>query len=184
VPLSTEAKAVWIDFFNEHNAAMESTHGKLAAACSKLEAYAARFALVLAMVRLVTAETWAISTDMMIDVESMRAGAELARWFRYEAERVYAILEESDTETFRRQILELIRRHGGQITPNDLRRRSRGFATSEEAEEFLDGLVREELGKWENVAPGNAGGRPTRVFRMLEAVSVSETREFPEEDEV
>jgi hypothetical protein len=53
VPLSAEAKAIWIDFFNEHNAVMESTHGKLAAAYSKLEAYAARFALVLAMVRMV-----------------------------------------------------------------------------------------------------------------------------------
>jgi hypothetical protein len=184
VPLSAEAKAIWIDFFNEHNAVMESTHGKLAAAYSKLEAYAARFALVLAMVRMVTTETWAISTNMMIDAESMVAGADLARWFRYETERVYAILDESDTETERRQITELIQRHGGQITANDLRRRSRRFATSDDADMFLGGLVCEGIGKWENVAPRETGGRPTRVFRLLEGVSESETHEFSREGEV
>jgi hypothetical protein len=184
VPLSAEAKAVWVEFFNEHNEIMETTHGKLAAAYSKLEAYAARFALVLAMVRLVTAETWAISTNVMIDAESMKAGAELARWFRYEAERVYAILEESDTETFRRQILELIQRHDGQITANDLRRRTRRFATSDEADRFLNELVRESLGRWNDSTPRPVGGRPTRVFKLRDSVSVSETPEFSGNDEV
>jgi hypothetical protein len=184
VPLSAEAKSIWVSFYEEHAQAMEAAYGKLAAAYAKLEAYAARFALVFCMANIVATDTWTMANDVMIDARSMMAGVELARWFRQETERVYAIIEESDTETGRRQIIELIQQHDGQITANDLRRRSRRFVTSDDAEKFLDGLVRDGLGCWGDVTPSHAGGRPTRVFMLPDRVSVSETPEFSAKDEV
>jgi hypothetical protein len=180
VPLSADAKTIWISFYEEHAQVVEAAHGKLAAAYAKLEAYAVRFALVFSMVKVVSAETWPLATDVMIDADSMTAGVELARWFRHETDRVYSILEESDTETERRQVIELIQRHAGRITANDLRRRSRRFATSDDADKFLNELVCDGLGHWGDVTCGQSGGRPTRVFRLRDGVSVSETLESHE----
>jgi len=167
VPLSPQAKAAWAEFFDAHAKATESMAGKLAAAYSKLEAYAARLALVLYLAKAVASDEWTITNDT-IDVESMIAGITRAKWFAHEVERVYRIIEESDTETAQRQIAEFIGARGGQITANDLRRRSRKFDTSEEAEEFLRGLVDAGLGYWTDGAPSQDGGRPTRYFRVSE----------------
>jgi len=177
VPLNPEAKAAWMEFYNDHAKATESMAGKMAAAYSKLEAYAARLALVLYLVKAVSNDEWT-TTDNVIDAESMVAGITLARWFAYEVERVYRIIAESDTETEQRQIVEFIRARGGQITANDLRRRSRKFETSEEAEGFLRGLVEAGLGCWTDGDPAQDGGRPTRYF------IVSETPAKHEENEV
>ncbi|MHC4405915.1 MAG: hypothetical protein ACYTG0_40250, partial [Planctomycetota bacterium] len=103
-------------------------------------------------------------------------------WFVSETSRVYAILEESDTETEHRQVLEYIARQGGRITANDLRRRSRAFSTNEEAESFLRDLVADGRGIWDETETTPEGGRPTRYFRLTDRVSVSETPELPRED--
>jgi len=168
VRLSSEALAVWAPFFDVHANLTASVSGKLAAAYSKLEAYAARLALVVYMVKAVSSDDWTITENSTIDADSMTAGITLARWFAHEVERVYRIIEESDTETEQRQILDFIRGHGGKITANDLRRRSRKFETTEEAEEFLRGLVDAGLGYWTDGAPSQDGGRPTRYFRVSE----------------
>ena len=179
VPLSPKAKGAWVTFYDGHAKATESMAGKMAAAYSKLEAYAARLALVLYLAKAVVNDEWMISNDT-IDVQSMIAGITLAKWFAHEVERVYRIIEESDTETERRQIVEFIQARGGRITANDLRRRTRKFQTSEEAEAFLHGLVDAGSGYWADGAPSQDGGRPTRYF----CVSVSETSKNPEENEV
>ncbi|HUT89809.1 MAG TPA: DUF3987 domain-containing protein [Thermoguttaceae bacterium] len=177
VPLSAGAKAVWMEFYNTHAKATESMSGKMAAAYSKLEAYAARLALVMYMVKAVATDEWTITTPE-IDEESMTAGVTLATWFAHETERVYRIIAESDTETEQRQILDFVRDRGGQITANDLRRRSRKFQTSDEAEQFLRGLVDAGLGYWSDVVPSQDGGRPTRYF------VVSQTPPKHEENDV
>jgi hypothetical protein len=54
-----------------------------------------------------------------IDIESMRAGIELVRWFGAEDRRIYAMLNEDRAQTERRELVELIRRRGGTITARD-----------------------------------------------------------------
>jgi hypothetical protein len=173
LPLSPDAKAVWIDFYNQHATIMESASGRLASAYAKLEAYAARLALVFYLVTAVTDDDWAVSSDNMITAQAMSGGISVAKWFVSETERVYRILEESDTETAERQIVEFIQRRGGRITPNDLQRRSRKFGAVPDAERFLAGLVQAEVGHWEDRPPGPSGGRPTREFVLRNSVSVS-----------
>ena len=175
VPLSPEAKAVWVEFYNRHASESEKTTGRLAAAYAKLEGYAARLALVLYFAKAVGGDDWTTPQEHAIDGEAMTAGATLAKWFVSETSRVYGILEESDTETEYRQLVELIQRRGGRITANDLRRRTRLLGTSEEAESFLSDLVRSGLGSWEDSGLGPSGGRPTREFVLANRVSVSET---------
>ncbi len=170
LPLTPEAKRLWIEFFESHAEEASGLEGELAAAWSKLEGYAARFALVLHLVR------WASGKPEdgdAVDVDSMQAGIVLARWFGVEARRVYAALAESDEERARRQLVEAIGRWGGQTTSRDLAhglRRFRGQAAA--ADKALDDLVRRKLGTWTEEKPQR--GPATRVFRLTEGVTVTE----------
>ena len=172
LPLSPEAKRVWVSFYDEHGAVGESLSGRLAAAHAKIEAYAARLALVVHLVDSVTMDV-PESTKEMISEVAMVSGVAMARWFSYEAERVYRIIGETEGEAEQRAVVELISRRGGRITANDLRRRSRKFPTSDEAEQFLMQLVAAGLGTWEPAGLTPTGGRPTRVFQIVSPVSVS-----------
>ena len=176
VKLSPEAKSLWITYFNKHAAEQVELDGELASAWSKLEGYAARLALLVHCVRSANGET---ENEGVLDEQSMAAGIELSQWFSNETERVYALFDESDEERQQRQLIDLIERHGGSITPNDLRRRSRRLRTSEDAENALDELVEAGVGTWDDTQPGKAGGRPKRVFNLVSPVSVTET---PAED--
>lgn len=53
---------------------------------------------------------------------SMAAGITLAQWFAGEAERVYALVAESDANAAVRRLVGLVLRHGGRITPRELQR--------------------------------------------------------------
>lgn len=163
VVLSPEAKGVWIDFYNEHAAAMEKTTGKLAAAYAKLEAYAARFALVFTMIKAVVDADNMISANNVVDADSMISGVELVRWFRHEVERVYAIMAEDDAMADRRRLVEWIRARGGTVTPRDLRHH--GFnGDTQAAEGALIALAAAGHGEWRTASPGEQGGRPRRTF--------------------
>jgi len=73
----------------------------------------------------------------------------LARWFRYEAERVYAALAETDSEREQRSLIELVRRLGSKTAARDLMQASRHYRTSAaDAESALDALVKAGLGRW------------------------------------
>jgi Protein of unknown function (DUF3987) len=99
----------------------------------------------------------------------------LADWFGAEGRRVYGVLAESDEERDRRQLVELIEQLGDGITANELRRRSRRFASSEDAEAALNELASRGIGRWDRTSSTAQGGRPTRRFRLANAVSVSDT---------
>ena len=51
LPLSPKGKQAWIDFYNAHAIEQAEMAGDLAAAWAKLEGYAARFALLVHLVR-------------------------------------------------------------------------------------------------------------------------------------
>lgn len=169
--LTPGGKAAWVEFYNEHAERQADATGAHAAALSKIEGAAARLALVVHLVRQATDDT----TPSGVDRESIEAGVAIARWYANEAERVYQVLSESEDETLRRQVVELISRRGGKITANDLRRRSRHFADSEAAELYLTALVGAGFGSWGPVSTSDEGGRPTREFALSDLVSVSET---------
>jgi len=178
--LSQAAKAAWVDFYNRHAERQADASGPEAAILAKIEGTAARLALV----RYLTRQAAGEDVGNAINEEDVVAGVELAEWYADEAVRVAGVLNESDDDRLRRHVVEFIRRRGGAITANDLRRRSRQFRTSEEAERVLDDLVRSGAGVWDTPEHGDAGGRPTRVFRLSDSVSVSETQKTTTPGEV
>ncbi len=170
IPLSVEGKAAWVSFYNEHAERQSKAEGSLAAAFSKLEAYAARLALVVHLVRCAADD---MSTDPeAVDRESVEAGAVLARWFCREAERVYAMFHESDESADARKLVEWVEARGGSVTVRDLQRGQRKYKTATDAEAALAELVEAGLGQWESVPPTAQGGRPAARFILSDPETV------------
>lgn len=166
--LTAEAKSVWIEYFNRHRAELLDLDDDLAAAWSKLEAYAARFALIIQL-----------STDAdsnAIDEVSMLAAIELADWFGNEAKRVYGIFVEDEEETARRELVGWIRRRGDACTVRELTHGCRRYRGKGLAEAALAELVRLNLGKW---APCSATGRgrPSNRFVLNQDNPVTVTQQ-------
>lgn len=159
-------------------------HGDLAAAWSKLEGYAARFALLDHLVRLVSDEP-ALSG---VDEHSVKTGVALARWFADEAARVYAEIggdKEPPEAREQRELIRIIRDHGGKITARQLMQASRRYrASTEEAEAALGRLVAANLAMVWVDNHNKGGGRPTVVYTLLDSGNGNTTSESPEEMEV
>lgn len=88
IPLSHEAKRLWVDYYNEHaELTAKLPDGALRAAMSKMEFMAARFALILQ----IASETAGKARE--ISYTPMLCGIGLARWFRRETARIYLELD-------------------------------------------------------------------------------------------
>jgi hypothetical protein len=87
VELHPQAKREFIRFFESHAAEQVTLGDNLAAAWSKLEGYAARFALLFHLVRVAGEDA---AAGDAIDLPDMQASITLARWFADEAARIYA----------------------------------------------------------------------------------------------
>lgn len=167
--LSPMAKKRFVSFFNSHNQEAAEVGGDVAAAFLKLEAYAARLALVIHCVRLVSGE----SNNQSIDAKSMSAALGLVAWFKQEAKRIYAMLDSDSVDSSTHwDLAAWIAARGGRVTVRDVQRGNRRFSTSAEAESALAKLVDTGQGTWKGTKPSAKGGKPTRHF-MLNTVSTS-----------
>ncbi len=120
VELSQTAKNLYCEFYNEHAQEQETLDDDLAAAWSKLEEYAARLAMIIHVCRHVSGEDVA---EREVDEISMAAGIVLTRWFCRETRRVYAVLEQSESERACHELADWIRRKGGEVSvPRSSRR--------------------------------------------------------------
>lgn len=173
--LDSEAKTIWIEFFNEHGHEQADLGGDLAAAWSKLEGYAARFAMILHLTRWACGDRAVVDREV-VDAASMEAGIALARWFGREAKRVYAILNEDEEQAAQRRLIDLIARRGGSITARELMRASRPHSKCVEgAETALDHLVEAGYGQWRHEATKRQGGRQVRRFWLNRMASTDAT---------
>src|SRR5262249_10945708 len=103
VPLTPAAKATGVQFYNSWNRGTASASGDLGSAFAKIEAYAARFALIHQV-----ASAARDVAPLAVGEESMAAGIALARWFGREAERVYAVLEQTGGDAEAADLLKFI----------------------------------------------------------------------------
>ena len=87
--LSRKAKPIWDSWYESWTEVQFQTEGNLLATYAKIEAAAARLALVHHLVSTVHAGGDTLSA---ISAESMEAGVRQARWFAGEAERVYRLV--------------------------------------------------------------------------------------------
>jgi hypothetical protein len=180
--LTDDAKRAWVAFYNEHAAEQAELSGDLSAAWSKLEAYAARFALVIHRARC-AADDPTLRDPARVDAESIAAGVVLVRWFANEARRVYAIMAEGEDNREARKLVEWIERRGGVVTVRDVTHGIRAYRNDPDtAEHALSELVKAGIGRWEGDDHGPKGGRPTRRFRLVSTVTVTETQGNTEAD--
>ena len=182
VRLSADAKAAWKAYYDAHAFEQAELNGDMAAAWSKLEEFAARLALVVHFTR------WAASNSTLtnanvVDAASMDAGIVLAKWFKHEARRVYAMLDESDAERDQRRLLDWIGRKGGTVTPREVQQGCRWVKEAGAAEAALEELVKVGRGTWRGVPTTTKGGRPAREFVLSTASTVYETPAKPKESE-
>jgi hypothetical protein len=162
VRLSGDAQAAWIAYYNAHAVEQTDLAGDMAAAWSKLEEYAARLALVIHFIRWAAGD---VANETRLDAASMKAGIVLAKWFKHEARRVYAMLDETDTERDQRRLIEWIDRKGGTVAPREAQQGCRWLKKPGAAELALEELVKAGHGNWEQSPPGQRG-QPTRRFKL------------------
>ncbi len=164
VDLTPAGKREFVQFYNEHADERANLTGALSAAWSKLEGYAARFALVIHFTRLAAGDSTLENPDA-VDAASIRAGVVFSRWFGNEARRMYAILSESDEERENRRLADWIERKGGSVTVREVQQGHRRFRLATDAEAALQPLVEAGYGDWEPPSPDKRG-RPTRRFAL------------------
>jgi hypothetical protein len=174
LPLTAEAKELWIAFHDDHAGEQAELHGDLSAAWAKLTGYAARLSLVCELA------SWASGNDFepptVVTAASVEAGITLARWFSAETKRIYAILDESDEQRDLRELVEYILRQGGVVTARQLTRGPRRYRNNAAlAEADLQRLVQWNQGEWINLPSGEHGGRPTRTFCLIGSLAGDET---------
>lgn len=171
LPLSAEARECFKVFVNEHGEESNQLTGSSAAAFSKLEGYALRLALVVALAQWASEPMEDGHGPLEVGAGAVRAGIELVRWAKHETLRVYQALRENPSQTETRRTLELIERrpgdHGpGTITVRELQQ-SRHYRSAAEAKEHLNRLVGDGLGRWVDCPSGSKGGRPTQYFQVI-----------------
>jgi len=167
VNLSPGALDLFKAYVNKTGKEQVALTGTLAAAWSKLEEYAARFALVFHFTKF-AARQISSSEAAAVSADTMRDAIALAEWFKGETLRVYEVIDESAEESEIRQTAELIRRKGeGRASVRELMRWNRGrFPTAADAKASLDALEKHGYGSWQDVASGRKGGRPTKSFHL------------------
>jgi hypothetical protein len=177
ITLTPDGREAWINFYNRHALEQAELSGDLAAAWSKLEGYCARLALLIHLIRWATLK---VRDDAGIDAETIAASAVLTEWFAQEARRVYIALGESDEQREHRELVELIRAKGGQITVRDLMRCCRRYQTADAAEQALAGLVKDDYADRQEQIAGDHGGWSTTFFRLKPSLTVDTRSGAPE----
>ena len=113
-----------------------------------------------------------LGSPEILDSASMRAGIILANWFKHEARRVYAMLDQTDAERDRSRLIDWIKRRGGSVTVRDVQMGCRWLQEPGAAEAALNALVDKGHGTWHDVPTTAKGGRPGTTF-LLSAPSTS-----------
>jgi Protein of unknown function (DUF3987) len=165
IPLSPEAKKVWVSFYNSHAKEQDRIEDEnLTASWGKLEGYTARFALLDHLIRSVIEGPFSRFDHDRIGPESVEVGIELSRWYGREAERVHDLFGKTETAENReaRELVRTIQSKGGRITVRDLMRsRKKDYPKAETAETALNRLVRQHIAR---VETEQTGGQPKTVF--------------------
>lgn len=173
VELEPDAKALWVAFYDALGLEQADMIGDMAAAWSKLEEYAARFALVFHFVRWAAFDT-TLADEWKVDAASMRAGIELVEWFKRETRRVYAMLGEDDEGRDNRRLAEWIERKAGEVTPREVSQGCRWLRDAGAAEAALEELRKAGWGEWVKEPTAT---KPRHLFRLS---TVSTSTDSPE----
>lgn len=144
IGMSSEAKQVWRDFFNRHHEEQAELIGDAAAAWSKLIGYVPRVALLFHIIKQVHDD---LPIGSPVTPETMTEAITVVEWFKHEATRLYATIDDTDEEREQRELIEWIdRKHGGTCTVREVARGQRRFKDAEDAEKALQQIAKRGWG--------------------------------------
>lgn len=168
--LSDKAKQYFTNFVGIHGAEQITLTEDLSAAWSKLEAYAVRLALIIHLSRSAAGE--AVDPEV-VDVASMQAALAVTKWFCDETRRVYEMLSCSEANDAELALAGIVRAHGGRVSVGEWEHHR--HLTRVAAETELGRLVSAGYGAWQHLRPGAGGGRPKKVFALVDRVLGTQT---------
>jgi hypothetical protein len=153
--LSSEAKQVYVEYFDQNGMEQIEFSGELAAAWSKLEEYPLRLALIFQLI------DWAngpVGTPLPteVDVKHVSDAIRLVEWFKNESCRINEMLSASLKDKQRERLISYTKKQGGTVSVRDLCRGIRPHPNSEEVRLMLQALVDSGDGKWSEVGTKGA----------------------------
>jgi hypothetical protein len=162
IPLDGAADDVWWTFHDEHAVRVHQAYGFTASLLSKIEAAAARLALVVHLGRAAGGER--VSWEA-VDATSMARGVTLAKWFAAEGLRVHGATVGKQVDGPADDLLRMIRDAGGVISDREIGQRRRRFRDAGERGRVIGRLVSARL--VETFTQGHEGaGRPGLWVRI------------------
>lgn len=165
VTFTPDAQREFQRFYDEHGELQDGLTGDTLSVAAKLEAYAARFALVLSLTEWASDRTAAAPGP--VDAVAVGRAIELSRWFMHEIDRVYAVLVESPDARRLRELSDWIARRGGAVTARDVAKGMRMYRHNQSgADADLHRLADQRVGTYGFDTPSAIGGRPSKVFRL------------------
>ncbi len=177
VTLTPIAKTAFTTYFNQQCSEIDDATDEVAAALSKLRAIPARLALVVHCIRQV-ADDSDVNDPTVVDDRSMQAAIEMTEWFKHEARRVYAMLDETESDQNARQLVEWIRVRGGAVSSREVTQGNRRYKSVDHAEAALRGLVKSGYGTLVVENTGRPGRPPTRFHLTPLSTETTNVREI------
>ena len=161
--LSPAAKERFIQFVNQHGRELQAFKSdRLKSAWSKLEAQAARLALIFHCVR----ETYLPSPGddtRTISLDTLEAALEWVEWFKNETRRIYFTLTHAGETKQADKLIRFARRNGGRCTAAQAAKNGAGGSNAKAVEDLMKSLVAAGLAEWQTPEQPK-GGHPTRYF--------------------
>jgi|688.fasta_scaffold06534_14 hypothetical protein len=163
MPMTSDGEAAWEEFYDRHAKRQMAATGVVASMLAKIEAAAARLALVHYVCRQASDEPTLPNTG---DAQSVQAGVALAEWFASEWQRVYdATLGGGRTVDHDGDLLAWIESQGGECAVRDINQRMRRYRDADTLEQTITRLVR--AGKLATFTVQNErGGQPAAWVRL------------------
>ena len=170
---SPKAKARWIEFYNDNAKEMRGFNSdRLRSAWSKLEAQAARLALVFHVIREIYLPSPGENTNM-ISADTLDAALAWIEWLKNETRRIYYTLMHKGDARQADKLMAFARRSGGITTAAAAARAGAGGRDVAAVEKIMVGLVAAGLAEWHKPEQPK-GGRPTRQFKLNSKPTCSE----------
>lgn len=161
---NAKAKELWVAWHKKHIEEMNDPDMPyyLIGAWSKLEAYSARFSLIMEHHRLGLSDK--LPTE--ITEESVKGGIALTEYFKAHARRTFGLFYSSDLDRQVDKAYQWIRKRGGKATVRQFAsNRVAGLRYRDDIMELFEELHRRGLGYVEITTPPT-GGHKTYVFRI------------------
>ncbi len=163
--LTNAAKQWWAEWYSIHIREMKDPDfsRRLRGPWAKMPNQLARIALILHMARVVCGE----AEDGEVDEISLNRAVQFIKYFKSHIRKAYQQLGKSHVDKRIEEVVEWIRRHGGQVTKRDAqRKRVGGCKKASEVEALFEELKDHGYGRIEYTTPPN-GGRRTAVFKLF-----------------